>query len=193
MEFVRRVAALIPPPRKHVVRYYGALGPCSPLRGAVNAATKGRATSEELEAGYPVTLLGRAAREAGKAARKAASAALRSWAACVRKVFEVDPVRCVKCGGEMKLVAVVLDDGELDRILAHEGWPVEFPKTRRCWDFLSRVCAGPEGSRPKPSRRRRAAAPARTRRARSIRARGRRCNVALDEKLTAAMERKLAQ
>ena len=70
--------------------------------------------SEELEAGYPVTLLGRAAREAGKAARKAASAALRSWAACVRKVFEVDPARCVKCGGEMKLVAVVLDDGELD-------------------------------------------------------------------------------
>ena len=130
VEFVRRVAALIPPARRHVVRYYGALGPCSPLRPAVNAATKGRATSEELEAGYSVTLVGRAAREAGRAARKAASAALRSWAACVRKVFEVDPVLCGKCGGEMKLVAVVLDDGELDRILAHEGWPVEFPKTK---------------------------------------------------------------
>lgn len=130
VEFVRRVAALIPPARKHVVRYYGALGPCSPIRFAVNAATKGRATSEELEAGYSVTFLGRATREAGKAAKKAASAALRSWAACVRKVFEVDPVRCVKCGGEMKLVAVILDDGELDRILAHQGWPVEFPKTK---------------------------------------------------------------
>ncbi len=108
------------------MRYYGALGPCSPLRAAVNAATKGKATSEELEAGYTMTVIGRATREA----RKAASAALRSWAACVRKVFEVDPVRCAKCGGEMKLVAVVLNDGELDRILAHEGWPVEFPKTK---------------------------------------------------------------
>jgi Zn-finger nucleic acid-binding protein len=126
VEFVRRIAALIPPARKHVVRYYGALGPCSPLRGAVNAATRGKATSEELEAGYSITLVGRATREA----RKAASAALRSWAACVRKVFEVDPVLCAKCGGEMKLVAVVLDDGELDRILAHQGWPVEFPKTK---------------------------------------------------------------
>ena len=48
----------------------------------------------------------------------------------MRKVFEVDPVRCVKCGGEMKLVAVVLDDGELNRILAHQGWPIEFPKTK---------------------------------------------------------------
>jgi hypothetical protein len=52
----------------------------------------------------------------------------------------------------MKLVAVILDDGELDRILAHEGWPVEFPKTRRYQDFRSCVCAGPEGSRSKPSR-----------------------------------------
>ncbi len=109
-----------------MVRYYGALGPCSPLRWAVNCAAKGKATSAELEAGYAVTLLGRAAREAGKAA----SAALKSWAACMRKVFEVDPVLCAKCGGEMKLVAVILDDGELDRILAHQGWPTEFPKTK---------------------------------------------------------------
>jgi Zn-finger nucleic acid-binding protein len=130
VEFVRRMAALIPPPRKHVVRYYGALGPCSPLRSAVNCATRGKATSAELEAGYAVTLLGRAAREAGKAAKKAASAARKSWAACMRKVFEVDPVLCAKCGGEMKLVAVILDDGELDRILAHQGWPTEFPKTK---------------------------------------------------------------
>ena len=130
VEFVRRMAALIPSARKHAVRYYGALGPCSPLRRAVTAATKGRATSAELEAGYSTTLMARAKREAGKAAKAAASAALKSWAACVRKVFEVDPVLCVKCGGEMKLVAVILDDGELDRILAHQGWPTEFPKTK---------------------------------------------------------------
>ena len=43
-------------------------------------------------------------------------------------------------------------DRELDRVLGHEGWAIEFPKTRRYQDFLSRVCAGPEGSRPKPSR-----------------------------------------
>lgn len=37
---------------------------------------------------------------------------------------------CGKCGGEMKLVALILEDGELDRILAHQGWSVEFPKTK---------------------------------------------------------------
>ena len=58
-------------------------------------------------------------------------------------------MRCEKCGGSMKLVAVILDDRELDRILAHEGWPTKFPKARRYQDFRSSVCAGPEGSRPK--------------------------------------------
>ena len=70
----------------------------------------------------------------------------------MKKIFEVDPVRCEKCGGGMKLVAVILDDRELDRILAHQGWPTEFPKTRRYEDFRSGVCAGPEGSRPQASR-----------------------------------------
>ena len=125
-EFVGRMAALVPPPRKHVVRYYGALGPRSPLRGAVTISTRKKATLVELESGYSVTLVGKVVREAKRAAKSAG----KGWAACLRKIFEVDPVQCVKCGGEMKLAAVILDDGELDRILAHEGWAVEFPKTK---------------------------------------------------------------
>ena len=79
---------------------------------AVTVATRGGATLRELESGYSVTIAGKVAREA----RKAASAAKRAWAACLRKIFEVDPVRCGKCGGGMKLVSVILDDRELDRI-----------------------------------------------------------------------------
>src|ERR1019366_5867952 len=109
-----------------MVRYYGALGPRSPLRVAVTAATRERATNADLERGFSVTPAAKVTREA----RRAASAAGRAWAACLRKIFEVDPVKCVKCGGLMKHVSVILDDRELDRILAHQGWPTEFPKTR---------------------------------------------------------------
>ena len=109
-----------------MVRYYGALGPRSPLRGAVTQATREGAKVEELERGYSVTLVGKVAREV----KRAGSAAAKSWMACLRKIFEVDPVKCGKCGGEMKLVAVIVDDKELDRILAHQGWCREFPKTR---------------------------------------------------------------
>jgi hypothetical protein len=125
-----------------MVRYYGALGPRSPLRAAVTAATRGRATNAELESGHRVTLAAKVTREA----RRAGGAAGRAWAACLRKIFEVDPVKCVKCGGEMKLVAVILDDGELDRILAHQGWPREFPKTKGSRAPPGRVESGGESS-----------------------------------------------
>ena len=70
-----------------MVRYYGALGPRSPLRSAVTEATRGRATCAELEKGYSVTPAAKLTREA----RRAAGAAGRAWAACLRKIFEVDP------------------------------------------------------------------------------------------------------
>lgn len=40
LEFMERFAAIIPPPRKHLVRYYGALGPRSRLRRALTAGAK---------------------------------------------------------------------------------------------------------------------------------------------------------
>ena len=73
-EFVGRIAALIPPARKHLVRYYGALGPRSPLRRAVSCAARQKAGAVELEAGYSVTVLRkieRAAREAVRASARA--------------------------------------------------------------------------------------------------------------------------
>ena len=65
-----------------------------------------------------------------RAARKAVRASARAWAACLKKIFEVSPVLCVKCGGAMLLTAVILDDGELNRILGHQGWPADFPKAK---------------------------------------------------------------
>ncbi len=127
-------------------------------------ATRGKASEGELLSGYSVTLPGkveRAARRAASAAGKAAASLLsveaalprviaRSWAACMRKIFEVDPVKCGKCGGEMKLVAVILDDKELDRILAHQGWPTEFPKTRPSRAPPGRDERADEGSQADP-------------------------------------------
>ena len=55
-----------------MVRYYGALGPRSPLRGAVTQATRERARVEELERGYSVTLAGKVAREVKRAGSAAA-------------------------------------------------------------------------------------------------------------------------
>lgn len=130
LQFMERFAAIIPPPRKHLVRYYGALGPRSGLRRALTAAVKAQATCEELEAGFAAQGLLAAAQGVARAAREAAGKAARTWAACIRRVFEVDPVLCEGCGGEMKLVAVILRDSEIDRVLDHLGLPRGFPTTR---------------------------------------------------------------
>ena len=37
------------------------------------------------------------------------------------KVYEVDPLVCPKCGGEMKVIAIIEDPDEIKHILLHLG------------------------------------------------------------------------
>ncbi len=131
VEFMRRFASLIPPPRRHLIRYCGALGPRSKLRQAVAKAAREKVSFEELLAGKSwfgdLTLgVGRAIESAGRNV----TASARSWAACLKRVFEIDPIFCQSCGLEMKPVAAIMADSELNRILAHLGLPGDFPKTK---------------------------------------------------------------
>jgi len=43
----------------------------------------------------------------------------KGWAAMIRKVYEVDPMLCPKCGGVMKVIAFITDYGAVDRIIDH--------------------------------------------------------------------------
>ena len=42
----------------------------------------------------------------------------RSWARLLRRIYEVDPLRC-PCGGELTIVSVITDPVVVDRILLH--------------------------------------------------------------------------
>jgi hypothetical protein len=41
------------------------------------------------------------------------------WARLLRKVFEVDPLICPRCGAEMKVIAVLTEPKVVDKILRH--------------------------------------------------------------------------
>jgi hypothetical protein len=43
----------------------------------------------------------------------------RSWAELIRRVYEVDPLICPKCGGEMRVVAFITEAPVIERILDH--------------------------------------------------------------------------
>jgi hypothetical protein len=119
---------LIPPARKNLLRYYGALGPNSPLRALlVKEASRGTAK----------------ARLRKKV--EAASQSARSWAACLNRVFEVDPLVCPRCAATMVPVAIIMKDKELVRLLEHLGLPTEFPKTMPARTPLAEAMCGPPG------------------------------------------------
>jgi hypothetical protein len=55
-----------------------------------------------------------------------------AWADLLKRVFAEDVLRCSRCGGEMRLVAVVHDPGVVERILQHLGlWSRGPPPERR--------------------------------------------------------------
>ena len=47
----------------------------------------------------------------------------------VYQVYEVDPLKCLKCGAQMRIIAFILEREEVIRILRHlQMWPIEYSK-----------------------------------------------------------------
>ena len=42
-----------------------------------------------------------------------------TWAKLIKKVYGVDPLTCPKCGSEMKVIAIIMDPTEIEKILQH--------------------------------------------------------------------------
>jgi len=64
-----------------------------------------------VEAGVPT----RARRDEAPNAR----ALRRSWAQLIKRIYEVDPLVCPKCGSEIKVIVFIIDHAVVDRILRH--------------------------------------------------------------------------
>ncbi len=104
LDLIHALAQQIPDKGQHLVRYYGAYANrARKLYRAVEGEEGGRGGRED-----PRDAESEFARE-----RR------RSWARLLRKILEVDPLLCPKCGVEMKIVAVITDPEVVDRILAH--------------------------------------------------------------------------
>ena len=43
----------------------------------------------------------------------------KGWAEMIRKVYEVDPLVCPRCGGTMKIIAFLTDYAVVDKIIDH--------------------------------------------------------------------------
>ena len=43
----------------------------------------------------------------------------RTWARLIQKIYEVDPLTCPKCQGQMRILAFIEDEEVIEKILKH--------------------------------------------------------------------------
>lgn len=107
LDFIARLAALVPKPRVNLTRFHGVFAPNSKYRGRVTPARRGRG-------GQPVTTA--EPEEPTPAERRAAM----SWAQRLKRVFGIDIETCPACGGGAnRIIASIEDPDVIEKILAH--------------------------------------------------------------------------
>jgi len=138
LELIERLAALIPPPRRHRHRYYGVLAPNAPLRAQVTALvgvpespTTPLVTATETET-EPIAAQITAPGASSDSEEQAEEALLRraaryAWALLLARIYEVFPLVCPRCGGEMRIIAFITDAAAVREILSHLGEPTSPP------------------------------------------------------------------
>jgi hypothetical protein len=116
VEFLEKLAALVPRPRLNLVIYHGVLAPQARWRARVVAY------------GAPVD----AGDEVSVDASGGGSRCGRHWrwADLMRRAFEIDVLACPKCGGRMELISTIEEPAVVRKILAHLGIPTELPTSR---------------------------------------------------------------
>ena len=95
LDFLARVIAHVPQPRLHTVRYLGHYSNLSRGR-RLKARDPQLDTTPARDEPDDLTSAERRARR-------------RAWARLLRKVYEISPLTCSKCGAEMKIISFILD------------------------------------------------------------------------------------
>lgn len=104
MDFIARLAALVPKPRFHLTRFHGVFAPNSKHRAAVTGEAKRKkplstATGSSLDCED----------RRGKM----------SWAMRLKQVFNIDITICRHCQGLVRVIACIEDRQVINQILSH--------------------------------------------------------------------------
>jgi hypothetical protein len=127
LEFMQRLAALVPRPRLHLIRFHGVLARNAKLRAlAVPQGPPG----EPHPAG--------AAEAAGRETEAAQARPGRiSWARLLERVFDIDMQHCPNCGaGELKIIAAILERTVIEKTLTHLGLEPQPPPRGRAREVV---------------------------------------------------------
>ena len=105
MDFIAKLAALVPKPRVNLTRFHGVFAPNSKHRAWVTPAKRGKGrqkVADEQDEKTP--------------AQRHMSM---TWAQRLKRVFNIDVETCRDCGGTAKVIACIEDPVVIKTILAH--------------------------------------------------------------------------
>ena len=138
LALIARLAALIPSPRRHVVRYTGVISSHSSLRSQI----------------VPVPAV---ATPEGKDKPSLPISHYISWSDLLRRTFEIDTI-CPACKSPLRLIALIKTDDTIKKILSAMALPCSFgalglPALPPLHGFAAPVAEAPKlwPARPPPS------------------------------------------
>ncbi|MEW8333312.1 MAG: IS91 family transposase, partial [Candidatus Thiodiazotropha sp.] len=104
LDFIGKLAALVPPPRANLTRFRGVFAPNSHYRARVVPGRQKPSGEQE-----------RPDEEATPAERRASM----TWAQRLKRVFGIDIETCPACGGAVHIVAYIEDADVIEKMLKH--------------------------------------------------------------------------
>jgi len=106
LDFIARLAALVPKPRVNLTRFHGVFAPNSLHRVTITPSKRGKGARQQATA----ELDDRTPME---------QRAAMTWARRLKRVFGIDINECEKCQGPVKIVACIEDPVVIEKILNH--------------------------------------------------------------------------
>ena len=110
LEFMQRLAALVPRPRLHLIRFHGVLAPHAKSRAAIVPRPAQQASNPPADHTHAHP-----------------SSTRMSWARLLKRVFGIDLEHCPNCGGALKIIAAIVDSPVIAQILTHLNLPARAP------------------------------------------------------------------
>jgi hypothetical protein len=118
VELVGRLAALVPPPRAHLTRYFGVFAPRAKLRGLVVPARNAEADCHAPASAEPRD------ESVPHPERRY------SWAKLLARVFAVDVLACPRCSSRLQRVEWCTHPTRITAVLAATGPPEDLERAK---------------------------------------------------------------
>ena len=114
VDFLSKLAALVPRPRHNLVRYHGIFAPNSKMRKLIVPKNSNRSVKK---------IEGREERKTYKTPKESENqdelVAPLTWAQRLKRVFNIDITLCPLCGGTMRVIADITNPDIIRKILDH--------------------------------------------------------------------------